>query len=130
MLKAIIDHLQKFMMELGKGYAFIGRQVRIHTEKEEYFIDLVFFNYILNCFVLIDLKTKKITINFNLIFAPIEDIEYVIIHELCHCAVRNHSKVFYSYQQMFCPEYKARKADLNKNIHPFVVKIEAINSTI
>jgi hypothetical protein len=59
--KAIIDHLQKFLMELGKGYAFIGRQVRIHTEKEDYFIDLVFFNYILNCFVLIDLKTKKIT---------------------------------------------------------------------
>ena len=59
--KAIIDHLQKFLMELGKGYAFIGRQVRIHTEKEDYFIDLVFFNYLLNCFVLIDLKTKKIT---------------------------------------------------------------------
>jgi predicted nuclease of restriction endonuclease-like (RecB) superfamily len=59
--KAIINHLQKFLMELGKGYAFIGRQVRIHTEKEDYFIDLVFFNYILNCFVLIDLKTKKIT---------------------------------------------------------------------
>ena len=59
--KAIIDHLQKFLMELGKGYAFIGRQVRIHTDKEEYFIDLVFFNYLLNCFVLIDLKTKKIT---------------------------------------------------------------------
>ena len=48
-------------MELGKGYAFIGRQVRIHTEKEDYYIDLVFFNYMLNCFVLIDLKTKKIT---------------------------------------------------------------------
>ena len=59
--KAIINHLQKFLMELGKGYAFIGRQVRIHTEKEDYFIDLVFFNYILNCFILIDLKTKKIT---------------------------------------------------------------------
>lgn len=59
--KSIINHLQKFLMELGKGYAFIGRQVRIHTEKEDYFIDLVFFNYILNCFVLIDLKVKKIT---------------------------------------------------------------------
>ena len=59
--KAIINHLQKFLMELGKGYAFIGRQVRIHTEKEDYYIDLVFFNYMLNCFVLIDLKTKKIT---------------------------------------------------------------------
>ncbi len=59
--KAIINHLQNFLMELGKGYAFIGRQVRIHTEKEDYFIDLVFFNYLLNCFVLIDLKTNKIT---------------------------------------------------------------------
>ena len=59
--KAIINHLQKFLIELGKGYAFVGRQVRIHTEKEDYFIDLVFFNYILNCFVLVDLKTKKIT---------------------------------------------------------------------
>ncbi|MBO5529763.1 MAG: DUF1016 family protein [Bacilli bacterium] len=59
--EAIISHLQTFLMELGKGYAFIGRQVRIHTEKEDYYIDLVFFNYILNCFVLVDLKTKKIT---------------------------------------------------------------------
>ena len=59
--KAIINHLQKFLIELGKGYAFVGRQVRIHTEKEDYFIDLVFFNYILNCFVLVDLKAKKIT---------------------------------------------------------------------
>ena len=48
-------------MELGKGYAFVARQQRIHTEKEDYSIDLVFYNYILKCFVLIDLKTKKIT---------------------------------------------------------------------
>jgi len=59
--KAIITHLQKFIMELGKGYAFVARQQRIHTEKEDYFIDLVFYNYILKCFVLIDLKTSKIT---------------------------------------------------------------------
>ena len=59
--KAIISHLQKFIMELGKGYAFVGRQQRIHTEKEDYFIDLVFYNYILKCFILIDLKTSKIT---------------------------------------------------------------------
>ncbi len=56
----IINNLQKFLMELGKGYAFVGRQVHIHTEKEEYYIDLVFYNYILKCFVLIDLKTSKI----------------------------------------------------------------------
>ena len=58
---AIINNLQKFLMEMGKGYAFVARQQHIHTEKEDYFIDLVFYNYILKCFVLIDLKTTKIT---------------------------------------------------------------------
>ena len=57
----IIDNLQKFMIELGKGYAFVGRQVLVRTEKEDYNIDLVFYNFILKCFVLIDLKTNKIT---------------------------------------------------------------------
>jgi len=57
----IIDNLQDFMMELGKGFTFAGRQKRIHTEKEDYYIDLVFYNYILKCFVLIDLKIGKIT---------------------------------------------------------------------
>ncbi len=59
--KSILSNLQKFLMELGKGYAFVARQQHIHTEKQEYFIDLVFYNYILKCFVLIDLKTQKIT---------------------------------------------------------------------
>lgn len=59
--KSIITNLQKFLMELGKGYAFIARQQHIHTEKQDYYIDLVFYNYILKCFVLIDLKTTKIT---------------------------------------------------------------------
>ena len=59
--QSIINNLQKFLMELGKGYAFVARQQRIHTEKEDYYIDLVFYNYILKCFVLIDLKTTKIT---------------------------------------------------------------------
>ncbi|PBC73123.1 PDDEXK nuclease domain-containing protein [Fibrobacter intestinalis] len=58
---AIISNIQKFLMELGKGYAFVARQQHIHTEKEDYYIDLVFYNYILKCFVLIDLKTSKIT---------------------------------------------------------------------
>lgn len=59
--KNIISNLQKFIMELGKGYAFVARQQHIHTEKQDYYIDLVFYNYILKCFVLIDLKTSKIT---------------------------------------------------------------------
>lgn len=59
--KSILSNLQKFLMELGKGYAFVARQQHIHTDKEDYYIDLVFYNYILKCFVLIDLKTNKIT---------------------------------------------------------------------
>ena len=58
--QCIIDNLQKFLIELGKGYAFVARQQHINTEKEDYYIDLVFYNYILKCFVLIDLKTGKI----------------------------------------------------------------------
>ena len=59
--KSILSNLQKFLMELGKGYAFVARQQHIHTEKQDYYIDLVFYNYILKCFVLIDLKTERIT---------------------------------------------------------------------
>lgn len=59
--KSILSNLQKFLMEFGKGYAFVGRQQHIHTEKQDYYIDLVFYNYILKCFVLIDLKTEKIS---------------------------------------------------------------------
>lgn len=58
---SIINNLQKFIMELGKGYAFVARQQHIHTEKEDYYIDLVFYNYLLKSFVLIDLKTTKVT---------------------------------------------------------------------
>lgn len=59
--QSIIDHLIPFLMELGKGFAFVDRQKRIHTEKEDYYIDLVFYNYHLRCFVLIDLKTNKLS---------------------------------------------------------------------
>ena len=58
---AIIDHLQKFIMELGKGYAFVARQQLIRTDLKDYYIDLVFYNYILKCFLLVDLKTTEIT---------------------------------------------------------------------
>ena len=57
----IISHIQKFVMEMGKGYAFVARQQHIRTDIGDYFIDLVFYNYILKCFLLIDLKTSRIT---------------------------------------------------------------------
>ena len=58
---AIINNLQKFLIELGKGYAFVGRQYRIRGLESDYFVDLVFYNFELQCFVLIDLKTSEIT---------------------------------------------------------------------
>ena len=58
---SIIDHLQKFILELGKGFAFVARQQRIKTDMGEYYIDLVFYNYILKCFLLIDLKSSQIS---------------------------------------------------------------------
>ncbi len=58
---SIINNLQKFLLEMGKGFSFVGRQMRICTETTDFYIDLVFYNYILKCFVIIDLKTKKLT---------------------------------------------------------------------
>jgi predicted nuclease of restriction endonuclease-like (RecB) superfamily len=57
----IIDNLQRFLLELGKGFSFVARQQRINTEFSHYYIDLVFYNYILKCFVLVDLKIGKLT---------------------------------------------------------------------
>jgi len=57
----IIDKLQTFLLELGKGYTFIGRQVRLTFDEKHFYVDLVFFNRILQCFVLIDLKIGEIT---------------------------------------------------------------------
>ncbi len=58
---ALIDNLQAFLLELGKGFAFVARQQRLSTETKDFYIDLVFYNYLLKCFVLFDLKTRELT---------------------------------------------------------------------
>ena len=58
---ALIDHLQHFLLELGRGFSFVARQKRFTLDRQDFFIDLVFYNYILKCFVLIDLKMGKLT---------------------------------------------------------------------
>jgi predicted nuclease of restriction endonuclease-like (RecB) superfamily len=58
---AIITHLQDFLLEIGNGFSFVARQKRIHIEGDEFSIDLVFFNRLLQCFVLMEIKTSKIT---------------------------------------------------------------------
>ena len=58
--QGLLDQLQKFLMELGKGFAFVARQKHLRVEGEDCFVDLVFYNYLLKCFVLIDLKVGKL----------------------------------------------------------------------
>lgn len=58
---ALVKNLQHFLLELGKGFSYVGRQFRISTESSHFYIDLVFYNYLLKCFVLFDLKTTKLT---------------------------------------------------------------------
>ncbi|MCY6354379.1 PDDEXK nuclease domain-containing protein [Clostridium sp. ZS2-4] len=59
--QGLIDNLQEFLLELGKGFSFVGRQRRITADGEHFYVDLVFYNYLLKCFVLIDLKLGKLT---------------------------------------------------------------------
>lgn len=59
--KALINHMRDFLLELGKGFSFVKEQYRISTETSHFYIDLVFYNYILKCFVLIDLKSGKLS---------------------------------------------------------------------
>ena len=59
--QAIITHLQDFLLELGNGFAFVARQKRIHIDGDDFFIDLVFYNRLMQCFVIIEIKTDKLT---------------------------------------------------------------------
>ena len=59
--QALIDHLQKFLLELGRGFSFVARQKHFNIDGQHFYIDLVFYNFILKCFVLIDLKTGLLT---------------------------------------------------------------------
>ena len=59
--QAIIGNLQAFLLELGKGFSFVARQKRLRFEEEDFYVDLVFYNYLLKCFVLVDLKVGKLT---------------------------------------------------------------------
>lgn len=115
---ALIDNLQAFLLELGKGFAFVARQQRLSTETKDFYIDLVFYNYLLKCFVLFDLKTRELTH---------EDIGqmdmYVRLYDdqrrspddgptvgIILCAHKDHTVVRYSVlhgnEQLFATKYK------------------------
>lgn len=59
--RALLNNLQAFLLELGRGFAFVGRQYRVSTESKDFYVDLVFYNYLLKCFVLFDLKSGELT---------------------------------------------------------------------
>lgn len=61
MEQAIITHLQEFLLELGNGFSFVARQKRVHIDGDDFFVDLVFYNRLLQCFVIIEIKTDKMT---------------------------------------------------------------------
>ena len=61
MENALIEHLQQFLLELGNGFSFVARQKRLLIEDDEFFADLVFYNRLLRCFVIVEIKTHKIT---------------------------------------------------------------------
>lgn len=131
--RAIITNIQKFLMELGKGYAFVARQQHIHTEKEDYYIDLVFYHRILKCFVLIDLKRGEIQhedigqMNFYLNYYREEmntegDTEPIGIvlgayqdKLVMQYALQNISnQVFTSRYQLYLPEREQLEAELQR----------------
>lgn len=101
----LINHLQEFILELGKGFAFVGRQKRITIDNEHYYIDLIFYHRVLRCLVLIDLKIGKLThadvgqINFYLNY--IKDQETLEDENppvgIILCTEPNRSKVFVEY---------------------------------
>jgi predicted nuclease of restriction endonuclease-like (RecB) superfamily len=132
--QALLNNIQHFLLELGKGFAFVNRQQHIDADTEHYYIDLVFYNYVLKCFVLIDLKVGKLT------HQDVGQMDmYVRMYEekyrqkgdnptigLILCSEQNESVIKYSVlkenKQLFSSQYKLYlpsekelKAELNKD---------------
>jgi len=116
--QALIDKLQSFLLELGKGFAFVARQMRISTETKDFYIDLVFYNYLLKCFVLFDLKTGELTHQdigqMDMYVRMVDDLKRAPDDNptvgIILCAAKDHSVVRYSVlhenQQLFASKYK------------------------
>lgn len=116
--EALIDKLQEFLLELGKGFAFVARQKRISTETKHFRIDLVFYNYLLKCFVLVDLKVRELThedIGQMDMYVRLYEDKYKAPDDnptigLILCTAKDHTIVRYSVlnesSQLFASRYK------------------------
>ncbi len=137
--QGLIDHLQTFLLELGRGFAFIGRQKRITIDGDHFYVDLVFYNYLLKCFVLIDLKIGKLT------HQDIGQMDFYVRYfeqeekatddnptiGLILCSDKNEAIVKYTLlqesRQIFASRYKLylpTEAELQRELHDERAKIE------
>ena len=116
--QGLIDNLQNFFLELGKGFCFVSRQKRITIEGDHYYVDLVFYNYILKCFIVVELKTHKLS------YQDIGQLDFYVRYfeeniktegdnptiGLILCSDKNETMVKYSVlnenQQLFASKYK------------------------
>lgn len=142
---ALIEKIQDFLLELGKGFAFVSRQKRIKTELSDFYIDLIFYNYILKCFVVIDLKRGKLTHQdvgqMDMYVRMYDDIEkdkddnptigIILCTEKDNTVVKysvlnDNENLFISKYQMYLPTEEELKAEIEKDI--FELGLQGIDS--
>lgn len=135
---AIITHLQDFLLELGNGFSFVARQKRIHIEGDEFFVDLVFYNRLLQCFVIIEIKTTKLThqdIGQLQMYVNYYDRIERLQHEnpaigILLCASKNDAvvrftlpenqkQIFASQYELYLPTEQQLLAEVNKELESF-----------
>lgn len=140
---AIITHLQEFLLELGNGFSFVARQKRIHIEGDEFFVDLVFYNRLLQCFVIIEIKTHKLThqdIGQLQMYVNYYDRIERLPHEhptigILLCASKNDAVVKFtlpedqkqivaSQYELYLPTEQQLLDEVNKELESFVSKCE------
>jgi predicted nuclease of restriction endonuclease-like (RecB) superfamily len=140
---ALIEKIQDFLQELGKGFAFVARQKRIKTELSDFYIDLVFYNYILKCFVIIDLKRGKLTHQdigqIDMYVKMYDDLEKdendnpTIGIILCtdkdntvvkYSSINDNDNLFVSKYQMYLPSEEELKAEIEKDIFELGLMVE------
>jgi predicted nuclease of restriction endonuclease-like (RecB) superfamily len=135
--KALIQHIKKFMLELGKGFAYVGNQYNIKVEEDDYFLDLLFYNYHLHCFVVFELKvgnfkaeyTGKLNLYINTVNNQIKGAEDKPTIGILLCKTPNKTLVKYSLQGVSTPmgiaEYEFTKA-LPKQLKGEIPTIEEL----
>ncbi|TKI70386.1 DUF1016 domain-containing protein [Sulfurimonas crateris] len=138
---ALIEKIQEFLLELGRGFAFVARQKRIKTETSDFYIDLVFYNYMLKCFVIIDLKKGKLTHQdvgqMDMYVRMYNDLEKAendnptIGIILCadkdntvvkYSVLNDNENLFVSKYQLYLPSEEELKAEIERDVLEFGLK--------